>query len=60
MELAFIQVGKEPMLSKLAKDLAYSLYMWLTYFFSIDQNIVQIHNNKDVKLFSKNLIDVVL
>ena len=28
--------------------------------FNIDQDIVQIHYNKNIKLFSKNLVDIVL
>lgn len=34
--------------------------MGLVKVFSIDQNIFQIYNNKDIKLFGKNLIDVAL
>ena len=34
--------------------------MWLTRIFGIDQNVIQIHHNKDIKLFSKNLINVAL
>ena len=28
--------------------------------FSIDQDVIQIYHNKDIKLFSKNLIDIAL
>ena len=30
------------------------------YFLNIDQNVIQIHYNKDVKLFSKDLSNVIL
>ena len=34
--------------------------MWLTCFLSIDQDIVQIYNDEDIKLFSKDFIDIAL
>ncbi len=34
--------------------------MKLFWIFSIDQNVVQIHYNEDIKLFSKNFVDIVL
>ena len=37
-----------------------SFDMRLTGVFGIDQDIVQIYNNKDIKLLSKDLIDVAL
>lgn len=45
---------------ELIKGPAYSLNMWLAKVFDIDQNIVQIYNDKDIKLLYKNLIDIVL
>lgn len=44
----------------LVKDLAYGLHVRLACVLNIDQNIVQIHNNKDVKLFSKIFINIAL
>lgn len=34
--------------------------MWLIWIFAIDQNIIQIHNNKDIEIFSKNLVNIPL
>ncbi len=34
--------------------------MWLVRVFGIDQDVIQIHHNKDIKLFSKDLVDVAL
>ncbi len=34
--------------------------MWLTKVFGIDQNLIQIHYNKNIKLFSEDLINVAL
>ena len=30
------------------------------FVFSVDQDIIQIHNNEDIKLFRKNFIDIAL
>ena len=34
--------------------------MWLVGIFGIDQNVIQIYYNKNIKLFSKNLVDIAL
>ena len=34
--------------------------MWLACLFSIDQDVIQIHYDKDVKLFSEDFINVAL
>lgn len=60
MKLTFFQVSKELVLSELIKDPAYGFYVWLAWIFGINQNVIQIHNEKNIKLFGKNLIDVTL
>ncbi len=34
--------------------------MRLSWILSIDQNVIQIYYNKDIKLFSKNFVDIAL
>ena len=34
--------------------------MWLAYFFSVDQDVIQIYYDKDVKFFNEDFIDIVL
>ncbi len=34
--------------------------MWLAGVFGIDQDVIQIHHNEDIKLFNKDLVDVAL
>ena len=34
--------------------------MWLARIFGIDQNVIQIYHNKNIKLLSKDLIDIAL
>ena len=48
------------MLPKLVQNPAYGLNMRLPKVFDINQNIIQIYNNKDIELFSQYLINVSL
>ncbi len=34
--------------------------MWLAGIFGIDQDVIQIYHNEDIKLLSKDLIDITL
>ena len=38
----------------------YRLDMVFSFIFSVGDDIIQVHNDKDIKLFRKNLIDIVL
>ncbi len=61
MEATFLQIGKKPVFPKLIKDPAYGLHVWLAWVFSIDQNVVKIHDDEDVELmssFSARLVDI--
>ncbi len=48
------------MFSELIKDQEYSFYVWMAQVFTINQNVVQIHNNKDVKMIDKDLVHIAL
>ncbi len=37
-----------------------SIYVWPAGVFGIDQDIIQIHHKKDIKLFNEDLVDVAL
>ena len=52
MKLTLLQIGKEEMLLKLVQNLAYGLNVGLSGVFGIDQDIIQVYNDKDIKLFS--------
>ncbi len=60
MEPTFLQVGKEAVFSGLFQDSAYGFHLWLAGVLGIDQNVVQIHDNKDVKLLSEDLVNIPL
>ena len=45
---------------KLILDPRNNLVMELAKIFSINQKIIQIYNNKDIKLFDKDFINIIL
>lgn len=60
IEMTLFQIGKESVFSELIKYLVYSLYIGLVKVFSIDQDIFHINDDKNVKLFSKDFIYIIL
>ena len=48
------------MLPELVKYPEYDLNVRLSRILNIDQYVIQIYNNKNIKLFSQNLVDVSL
>ena len=60
VEPAFLQVGKKTVFSELFQDPAYDFYVWLARILDVDQNVVQIYNNENVKLLSEDLVNVPL
>lgn len=53
-------MSKKPIFPELIKDPVYDFHVWLAKVFSVDQDIVQIYDHKDVKLFGEDLIDIAL
>ncbi len=45
---------------QLLKYPSHFLNVGLSWIFSIDQDVIQVHYNKDIKLFNENFIDVAL
>ena len=58
--MTILQISKQAIFLKLIYNLVDDFDMGLAGFFGINQNVVKIYNNKSVKLFGKNLIDVAL
>ena len=48
MKTTFFQVGKEGMLPELVQNPVYGLNMRLSGVFGIDQNIIQVYDNKNI------------
>ena len=60
MKITFFQISILKKFVQLVKDLTYNLDMTLSFVLDIDENIIQIHNNKDIKFFYKDFINIVL
>ena len=60
MKLTFLYIDKEKIFPKLVRYLGYGLNMRMSQIFSVDQYIIKIYNNKNIKLFSQNLVDIFL
>ena len=60
MKLTFLQIGIQQEFAQLVKNLTYCLDMAFALIFGVDEDIIQIHNDKDIKLFRENLIDIAL
>ena len=60
MKLTFLLVGKRQELSELFKNPSYGYDMTIPIIFGVNQDVIQVQNNKDVKLLCKDLADVSL
>ena len=57
MKLTLLQVGIYQVFPELLQNSPYACDMTILGIISVNQNVVQIHNDKNVELLSKNLID---
>ncbi len=48
------------MLSKLLQNLLRGLHVLLTFAFGVDEDVIEIHYYKNVKLLCQNLVDIAL
>ena len=60
MKSILLQVGKQQELPELLQHPLYGRDVSISVIISVNENVVQIHDDKDVKLFSKDLVDVSL
>ena len=60
MKSTFLQIGIQQEFPQLVKNPAYCLDVAFALIFGIDKDIIQIHNNEDIKFFCEDLIDVAL
>ena len=60
MELTLFQIGKPAIFLQKIWHLPYGFHMTPSLIFSVDENIIQTYNNKDIKLFYQDLIDISL
>ena len=60
MKLTFLQIGIQQEFLQLVKNPACYLDVAFALIFGVDEDIIQIHNDKDIELFREDLIDVAL
>ena len=60
MKSTLFQVGKQQKLPKLLQHPSYDRDVSIFVIISVDEDVVQIYNDEDVKLFSKDLVNVFL
>ena len=60
MKLTFLQVSEKQELPKLLQHLLYGWDMSISVIINVNQDIIQVHNDEDVKLFRKDLVDIPL
>ena len=60
MELACLHIGKQVILSQKVQYSPHGFYVIPALILSIDEDVIQIHNNKDIKLFCQDYIDITL
>ena len=60
IKTTFFQIDKWQELPELFQYQLYGYDVTIPIIFSVNQNVVQIHNNKNVKLLRKSLVDVFL
>ncbi len=60
MKSTLLQICIKAMFPQLLEYLLYCLDVGLSWILSIDQDVIQVHYNEDIKLFSENLVDVAL
>lgn len=60
MKSALLQTGKKTVFLELFQDLLYDFYVLLVEVLCIDQNIIQVYNHENIKLFNQDLIYISL
>ena len=60
MILTLFQVGNKPVSLENIYHLPYGIHVTSNYILDIDKDIIQINNNKNIKLLSQNLINITL
>ena len=60
MKPTLLQVGKQRELPELFQHPLYGCDVSISVIISVDQDVIQIHNDEDVKLLRKDLVDVPL
>ena len=60
MKPTLLQIGKQAIFPQNLQDLPHCFHVTLTLILSVDEDVIQIHYNKDIKLFCQDLVDIAL
>ena len=60
MKPTFFVIGKKAIFAQKIWDPSNSLHVALAFIFSVNQDVIQADNNKNIEFFGQNLIDVAL
>ena len=60
MKPTLLQIGKQAIFPQNLQDPPHCFYVTLILILSVDEDVIQIHNDKDIKLFYQNLVDIAL
>ena len=60
MEPTLLQIGKQAIFPQKIQYPPHGFHVTLTLIFSVDEDVIQIHDDKNIGLFCQNLIDIAL
>ena len=60
MKPTLLQISKKPIFPQKVQYPLYDIYMTLTLILSVDEDVIQIHNDKNIDLFYQDLADIAL
>ena len=60
MKPTFFQIGKKTIFLQKVWDPLDGLYVALAFIFNVNQDVIQVNNDKNIEFFSQNFVDVAL
>lgn len=60
MELTLLEVGVQQIFPYLVQYLSNSFYVFFSFALHVNEDVVKIYNNKNIKLLCQNFVDVAL
>ena len=60
MEPTLLQIGKQAIFPQNLQDPPYYFHVTLTLILSVDEDVIQIHDDEDIELFCQDLVDIAL
>ena len=60
MELTLFQIGKKAIFPQNVSDPLHDFHVILALILSINKDVIQVHNDKNINFFYQDLIDVTL